>query len=244
MDKLDNFVELRDVKRSYHSGKVVVSALNDVSISINAGELIAITGTSGSGKSTLLQLIGLLDRPSSGEVLFNNQLTSKLSDNQLSSLRNQTIGFVFQSFYLQPNLTVLDNIMLPAMFGKFNRESAHQRAVKIAEAIGARRSDIRRVYLIYATILALIIGLIAIGLSLVVLLIVNNYFSGAITAALQSTLSLAGRNITFSFLTISGQTACARALILLLVVAACWLSSIIPIIRNTLRQPIDDLHSQ
>lgn len=146
MDKLDNFVELRDVKRSYHSGKVVVSALNDVSISINAGELIAITGTSGSGKSTLLQLIGLLDRPSSGEVLFNNQLTSKLSDNPLSSLRNQTIGFVFQSFYLQPNLTVLDNIMLPAMFGKFNRELAHQRAVKIAEAIGARRSDIRRVY--------------------------------------------------------------------------------------------------
>ena len=136
MDRLDNFIELRDVKRLYHSGKVVISALSDVSISINAGELIAITGTSGSGKSTLLQLIGLLDRPSSGEAFFNNQPTSKLSDNQLSSLRNQTIGFVFQSFYLQPNLTVLDNIMLPAMFGRFNRELAHKRAVKITETIG------------------------------------------------------------------------------------------------------------
>ena len=113
-------IELRDVNKSYISGKVTVRALSDVNLSINTGELIAITGTSGSGKSTLLQIIGLLDKPTS----------------QLSSLRNRTIGFVFQSFYLQPNLTVLDNVMLPAMFGKFNREVAHSRASRIVEIIG------------------------------------------------------------------------------------------------------------
>ena len=129
-------IELRDVNKSYISGKVTVRALSDVNLSINTGELIAITGASGSGKSTLLQLIGLLDKPTSGEILFGGQPTSKLNDNQLSNLRNRTIGFVFQSFYLQPNLTVLDNVMLPAMFGKFDREVAHSRATKIVEIIG------------------------------------------------------------------------------------------------------------
>ncbi len=129
-------IELRDVNKSYSSGKVTVRALSDVNLSINTGESIAITGTSGSGKSTLLQLIGLLDKPTSGEILFGGQPTSKLNDNQLSNLRNRTIGFVFQSFYLQPNLTVLDNVMLPAMFGKFDRETAHNRATRIVEIIG------------------------------------------------------------------------------------------------------------
>ena len=129
-------IELRDVNKSYSSSKVAVQALSDINLSINAGELIAITGASGSGKSTLLQLIGLLDKPTSGEILFGGQPTSKLNDNQLSNLRNRTIGFVFQSFYLQPNLTVLDNVMLPAMFGKFDREVAHSRATKIVEIIG------------------------------------------------------------------------------------------------------------
>ena len=129
-------IELRNVNKSYSSGKVTVRALSDINLSISAGELIAVTGTSGSGKSTLLQIIGLLDKPTSGEVFFNGQPTSKLNDNQLSSLRNQAIGFVFQSFYLQPNLTVLDNVMLPAMFGKFDRETAHSRATRIVEIIG------------------------------------------------------------------------------------------------------------
>lgn len=129
-------IELRDVNKSYSSGKVTAQALSDINLSINTGELIAITGASGSGKSTLLQIIGLLDRPTSGEVSFSSQLTSKLNDNQLSNLRNRTIGFVFQSFYLQPNLTVLDNVILPAMFGKFNREVAHSRATRIVEIIG------------------------------------------------------------------------------------------------------------
>lgn len=136
MNKPGNFIELRNVERTYRSGKATTSALSGINLSVNVGKLIAITGASGSGKSTLLQLIGLLDKPSNGEVFFDGQPTSKLSDNQLSSLRNQAIGFVFQSFYLQPNLTVLDNVMLPAMFGKFDRETAHNRATRIVEIIG------------------------------------------------------------------------------------------------------------
>ena len=89
-----------------------------------------------SRSSRITQSFSVLDKPSNGEVFFDGQPTSKLSDNQLSSLRNRTIGFVFQSFYLQPNLTVLDNVMLPAMFGKFNREVAHSRASRIVEIIG------------------------------------------------------------------------------------------------------------
>lgn len=114
----------------------------------------------------------------------------------------------------------------------------------IYRAIGARRGDIRRIYLVYVTILALIIGLIVISLSFVTLLIVNNCFSGATTADLQSALSLTGQDIVFSFLAMSSQTAAMCGLIMLLIIATCWLSSIAPIIRNTLRQPIDDLRSQ
>lgn len=114
----------------------------------------------------------------------------------------------------------------------------------IYRAIGARRGDIRRIYLVYVTILALIIGLIAVSLGFAMLLIINNGFSGAITAALQSALSLTGQNIAFNFLVMSGQTATMCGLIVLLIIVTCWLSSITPIIRNTLRQPIDDLRSQ
>ncbi len=129
-------IELKNISKTYNSRGGATSAVDGVNLSIKAGESVAITGTSGSGKSTLLQLIGLLDKPTGGEVFFDGQPTNKLNDNQSSSLRNRTIGFVFQSFYLQPNLTVLDNVILPAMFGKFNREVAHSRATRIVEIIG------------------------------------------------------------------------------------------------------------
>ena len=128
--------ELKSIDKTYNTSGTTVPALTGVNLTINAGELIAITGTSGSGKSTLLQIIGLLDRPTHGSILFGDKPVAELNDNQLSRLRNQTIGFVLQSFYLQPNLTVLDNVMLPAMFGKFNRAAASNRATKIVEIIG------------------------------------------------------------------------------------------------------------
>ena len=102
------------VKR-YKTGSQTILAVNDVSLAINRGEFVAITGASGSGKSTLLQLLGGLDKPTSGDITINNVKINKISDSKLSRFRNQTIGFVFQSFYLQPFLTLQRNIEIAAM---------------------------------------------------------------------------------------------------------------------------------
>lgn len=142
-------------------------------------------------------------------------------------------------------IPIIAGLAIVIMWFTISRIMADSRyETAIYRAIGARRGDIRRIYLVYATILALIIGLIAVSLGFAMLLIINNGFSGAITTALQSALSLTGQDIVFSFLAMSGQTAAMCGLIVLLIIVACWLSSITPIIRNTLRQPIDDLRSQ
>ena len=143
------------------------------------------------------------------------------------------------------SIPIIAGLAIVIMWFTISRIMADSRyETAIYRAIGARRGDIRRIYLVYATILALIIGLVAVSLSFVTLLIVNNCFSGAITAALQSALSLTGQDVAFNFLAMSCQTAVMCGLIVLLIIVTCWLSSITPIIRNTLRQPIDDLHSQ
>ena len=143
------------------------------------------------------------------------------------------------------SIPIIAGLAIVIMWFTISRIMADSRyETAIYRAIGARRGDIRRIYLVYVTILALIIGLVTVGLGFVTLLIVNNCFSGAITAALQSALSLTGQDVAFNFLAMSGQTATMCGLIVLLIIVACWLSSITPIIRNTLRQPIDDLRSQ
>lgn len=93
-------------------------ALKEATINIEAGEFVAIVGPSGSGKSTLLQLIGGLDKPTKGQITVDNQKISRKNDNELSTYRNQKIGFIFQEFHLEQNLTVLENILLPTYFGK------------------------------------------------------------------------------------------------------------------------------
>ena len=141
-------------------------------------------------------------------------------------------------------IPIIAGLAIVIMWFTISRIMADSRyETAIYRAIGARRGDIRRIYLVYTTILALIIGLIAVILGFVVLSIVNSCFSRAITTSLQSALSLAGQDVTFSFLIVSDQTAVAYGLIVLLIIVTCWLSSIAPIIRNTLRQPIDDLRS-
>ena len=107
---------LNNVSKDYKLGKQTVKALRRINLAIKQGELITITGASGSGKSTLLQIIGCLDQPSSGSVVIESKETTNLRDSQLSQLRQNTIGFVFQSFYLQPFLQLSDNIAVPAMF--------------------------------------------------------------------------------------------------------------------------------
>ena len=107
---------LDNISKDYKLGKQTVKALRGINLAIERGELVAITGASVSGKSTLLQIIGCLDQPTSGSVVIESKETTSLRDNQLSQLRQNTIGFVFQSFYLQPFLQLSDNIAVPAMF--------------------------------------------------------------------------------------------------------------------------------
>ena len=111
-------ISLSNVSKIYLLGDDVVKAVDDVTLSIKKGEYASILGTSGSGKSTLMHIIGLLDRPTSGKVIINNKDISKLSDDQLSILRNTFVGFVFQQFNLINKLTVLENVALPAIYFK------------------------------------------------------------------------------------------------------------------------------
>jgi ABC transporter, ATP-binding protein, putative len=129
-------IAVTDLAKSYRVGRQTIPALGGVSLDIFAGEFVAITGASGSGKSTLLQLIGGLDKPSTGQILINDQPLSRLSDRQLSRFRSREIGFVFQSFYLQPFLTLSANLEIPAMFARVKPKQRRARAQELAELVG------------------------------------------------------------------------------------------------------------
>ena len=115
-----HLIELRNVAKRYEA----VSVLADVSLNITRGESLAIVGPSGSGKSTLLQIIGTLDRATSGEVLLDGKNLAALDDLQLAEVRNQQLGFVFQSHYLLPQCTVLENVLVPTLARSSRREKA------------------------------------------------------------------------------------------------------------------------
>ncbi|BAO45633.1 ABC transporter ATP-binding protein [Thiolapillus brandeum] len=108
-------IELRQVHRNFQVGDQVVHALDDVNLQIEAGDYLSIMGPSGSGKSTLLNLLGLLDRASSGQYVLNGRDVTSLSDAEQAAIRNRTIGFVFQAFHLVPRLTAAENVELPLM---------------------------------------------------------------------------------------------------------------------------------
>ena len=124
-------VELENIIKVYHMGKVEVHALRGVTLSINKGEMMAIIGASGSGKSTMLNVIGLLDKPTSGKYLFKGGDVSQLNDDQLAEMRNREFGFVFQDFNLLPRATALANVELPLIYDG----SAHQRRERAGEAL-------------------------------------------------------------------------------------------------------------
>ena len=115
---MDFAARIIDLEKNYYLGTVVVRALRGVSLDIPNGDFIAIMGSSGSGKSTLLNLLGALDRPTSGQYLLSGQDVAQLTDDELSAARNQLIGFIFQSFHLIPQYTVLENIGLPLQYRK------------------------------------------------------------------------------------------------------------------------------
>jgi ABC-type lipoprotein export system ATPase subunit len=129
-------IDLQDVHKSYKMGRQHINALGGISLQIRQGEFVALTGSSGSGKSTLLQLIGGLDKPSSGVVEVGGVNLSKLSDRALSRFRGQTVGFVFQFFYLQPFLRVDKNLEVPAMFTRTKSHDRRATLEKLATAVG------------------------------------------------------------------------------------------------------------
>ncbi|NCU44265.1 ABC transporter ATP-binding protein [Candidatus Falkowbacteria bacterium] len=128
-------IELRQLGKSYQSGDLATDALVDINFTINRGEFISIMGPSGSGKSTLMHILGLLDRPTSGQYLFNKHNITELSDDQLAALRNHNIGFVFQAFNLLARTSVLDNVKLPLLYSK-DREQMDKRAKAVLESVG------------------------------------------------------------------------------------------------------------
>lgn len=127
-------IKLVNVTKQFILGDEVVSAVKDATLEIKDKEFVAIMGSSGSGKSSLMHIIGLLDQPTSGKVLINDKDVSKLNDEELSKIRNLTVGFVFQSFNLINRFTVLENILLPAAYIKgkidFNPEDRAQELLK------------------------------------------------------------------------------------------------------------------
>jgi lipoprotein-releasing system ATP-binding protein len=122
--------------KRYQEGKVQTDVLHDVSFSINTGELMAIVGSSGSGKSTLLHLLGGLDTPTSGDVIFNGKAMSAMSSAAKAELRNRELGFIYQFHHLLPDFTAMENVAMPLLIGKKHPDETQQRALEMLKAVG------------------------------------------------------------------------------------------------------------
>lgn len=130
-------IELKNIVKNYDNGGVVTRVLHGVNLSVQEGEFIAIMGPSGSGKSTLMHIIGFLDRSTSGEYYFDGQNIESFNDDDLAHIRNERIGFVFQSFNLLPRTTVLDNVILPLFYSKI-KTGLEKRAREALESVGLK----------------------------------------------------------------------------------------------------------
>jgi len=127
-------IELKNIEKNYRRGVENVRALRGVNLTIDAGELMAIVGPSGAGKTTLLHILGCLDQPSNGDVIFDGVNTASMPESQLVKIRREKIGFVFQQFYLIPGLSVFDNIALPLLFSK--KPAQRKKIEQLAEMVG------------------------------------------------------------------------------------------------------------
>lgn len=129
-------IQARGLEKVFGSGESRVQALTAVDLTVQASEFVAVMGTSGSGKSTLMNLLGCLDQPSAGEYRLDGMQVSQLSDEQLSAIRNQHIGFIFQSFHLLPRLTAAENVALPLRYSNVSPEQAIARANALLQRVG------------------------------------------------------------------------------------------------------------
>lgn len=129
-------VEMRNICKDYPQGRETVRVLKDVSLQVEEGDYLAIMGPSGSGKTTLMNLIGCLDVPTSGEYLLNGENLRDATVNRLAEVRNQVLGFVFQSFYLLPKLSAVDNVALPLLYAGVPKKERRARAEEALARMG------------------------------------------------------------------------------------------------------------
>lgn len=134
-----HLIEVRDVYKIYNPGENQVNALDGVSITIDEGEFVAIIGQSGSGKSTLMNMLGLLDTPTHGEYYINGKLVDDLTDDQMSEIRNEQIGFIFQGFNLIPSLSALENVELPLVYRGMKKDERREISVDALERVGLKK---------------------------------------------------------------------------------------------------------
>jgi putative ABC transport system ATP-binding protein len=140
----NNLIQLNEISRTYKMGSTEVKALRDLSYTIDKGDFIAIMGPSGSGKSTLMNILGCLDKPSRGQYFLENSEISTLDKNQLASLRNKKIGFIFQNFNLLSRTSALENTELPLMYANVPRKEAIERSMKALEAVGLKGRELHK----------------------------------------------------------------------------------------------------
>ncbi len=138
-EELRRMIRAEHLSKVYRMGKIEVPALRDVSLEIEEGEFLAIVGPSGSGKSTLLNMLGCLDKPTSGAVFIGGVNTASLSENELAEIRRKKIGFIFQQFNLIHSLTALENVALPMFFAGVNSDARIKRAAELLAKVGLEK---------------------------------------------------------------------------------------------------------
>jgi putative ABC transport system ATP-binding protein len=129
-------IEMKGITKDYEMGEAAVHALRGIDLEVTGGEFLAIVGPSGSGKSTLMNLIGCLDRPSSGEYYLDGRKVDELGDDDLARIRNKSIGFVFQTFNLLPRTNCLHNVELPLLYSSIGRKEREQKALEMLGRVG------------------------------------------------------------------------------------------------------------
>ena len=129
-------LDLKGIYKDYQQGKMTVPVLKDVDFSMEEGEYVAIMGPSGSGKTTLMNIIGCLDKPTKGTFLLNGEDIAKCTENEMSDIRLNKIGFVFQSFHLMPRETAVENVSLPLSYAGVKKKERRERAIKALERVG------------------------------------------------------------------------------------------------------------